>query len=201
MSLDLSSARTNPVRLVWLCVAGKWDSVKSAGFVLRNETIPGLSQAFPRGYLWDPLAAGQQWLLPNFAPMPPKMLWPPAQSTRQVLLLGAGQSHRVLRSLPFPSLLWKHGTVEWFGLEGALNLIPFQTPARGVSPTRPGCSKPPAQSCRPGVGRWPCHQQCHQPGDPRTCPHFPKPTCFPPGQSDPSLLPFPSLSPAWWRAG
>lgn len=62
---------------------------------------------------------------PKFRPNATQNVVAASQSAGQVLLLGAGQSHHVLGSVPFPSLLWKHGSLEWFGLEGALNLIPF----------------------------------------------------------------------------
>lgn len=114
MSLDLSSARTNPVRLVWLCVAGKWDSVKSAGFVLRNETIPGLSQAFPRSYLREPLAAGLQWLLPNFAPMPPRMSWPLPKALGRCSCWEQGRATTSWAQFPSPA---SSGSTEpWNGL-------------------------------------------------------------------------------------
>lgn len=90
---------------------------------------PGIPQGLPQH-------GSAAVLAPKFCP----------QSSGQQLLLGAGESHQVLGWVPCSSLLWKLRMLEWFGLGGTWNLIPFQTPPRGISPARPGCSKPPPHS-------------------------------------------------------
>jgi len=176
MSLELSSPRTNPVKLVSLHVSWKWVSVNSAEFVPRNKYIPRSwvrrSPVFISKSWSQPLAGWQQCLLSNFAQMQLKMLCPP------------------LPPKPWedaPAWSWEGRATTSWGLDPPFHPLPKAPEGLALRGSAHGSG-------------------AEEVGEPRTRPHISQTRSRPlplDGQAgaDPSLLPFPSLSPARWPAG